>query len=532
MEKSNEKISEIQARLKQAGCGNLAGLYEIGKKDNEICRIGVVGDYVTGKSKVINGILNSSLLRTSIIPDDVTIVVKYGEKAGIIAESGECLDIEEMDRLMENANQLVVTSNAEILSDCELIEFPGLISKKNIQNLEAMSELYKCDAAILVISADHLFSEAECTFIENYGKYVGLERLLIVINKLDLIEEDEISSVLEFVVGKKEMGFPHTRICFLHENLIEAENILFGISAVREIVKEWKSTDRVDANIKSTEELNKYVRSELENHIAKIKNEGQIDNETREAANKKIIQNRELERGRLENVLLEFESRRNDTLHEVTKYLHGVFQKMENSILKRYESSSDKYIWYKETLPCLWENDLKVISRKADQHIVNCISKDIEWLNEKSMLHTETSIDLNRIFDTQVDMRYEGKAYGKIKRMMPIGIGGSVIIGFCLFKIVGASICLGGGVLFNHYLNILSEEQDQQIKESIQNDIQKVAQNALSLSDKEIKSVYEEISKTFRDNIAKYVDEKYEVIETANNFEDKISELEEILALI
>lgn len=532
MDKSNEKINEIQARLKKAGFSNLAGLYEIGKRENEICRIGVVGDYVTGKSKVINEILDSSLLRTSIIPDDVMIVVKHGEKTGIIGESGEILDIEEIDQLMENSSQLVVSSDSEILSGCELIEFPGLISKKNIQNLEAMSELYKCDAAILVISADHLFSETECSFIENYGKYVGLERLLIVINKLDIIAEDEISRILKFTAKQRDSRFPDGKICLLGDNHIEVGNMLLGISAIREAVKEWKSSGCIETNTKSIQELDKYVRGELENYITKIRNEMQIDNETREAMNKKVIQDRELEKGRLENILLEFEGRRNDSLQDVDKYLREAFKKLERSILKGYENSSDKYIWYKETLPCIWERDMKRISEKADQHIINCIHGDIGWLNEESMLHTETGIELNKIFDTQADMRYEGKEYGKIKKIVPIGIGGSVIIGFCLFKIVGASICLGGGVLFNYYLNFISDEQDRQIKQSIQDDIQEVAKNALSLSDKEIKSIYEEISKTFRDNITKYVNEKYEIIENVNNFEDKVDELEEILALI
>ena len=66
-----------------------------------------------------------------------------------------------------------------------------------------MSEIYECDAVILVMTAERLLSEAEQLFITNYIDFIDEKRLLIVINKMNMLPEHEVNRVIEYFESKR-----------------------------------------------------------------------------------------------------------------------------------------------------------------------------------------------------------------------------------------------------------------------------------------------------------------------------------------
>ena len=128
--------------------------------------------------------------------------------------------------MLEQSEKVEIVLDSEFLKENNLSikEFPGIINKKKISDVKSLLEVYKCDSVVLIISAEHLLSELECLFIEKYIQYVGEEHLLIVINKLDLLDNSDAKNVLEYARKQMNIKFPSVKwIVFEQVDRVSAE---------------------------------------------------------------------------------------------------------------------------------------------------------------------------------------------------------------------------------------------------------------------------------------------------------------------
>lgn len=527
-----KKAEEIQRQLKQAGYSDLSEILEVCMNRNDVFKIGVTGDYSTGKSSVINALLGKNILSTSIIPNENVIKIRHGLKEGIVTEDGEIQPLDYLDSYAEKSDEIIIECREDVVSGKEFVEFPGLISMKKISNIHMMKELYLCDAVILTFSAEHMLSETECFFIENYSKFADEKQLLVVINKLDLIEKGDRNRVVEFVSKQMEQRFPNINWCFLQKELIqEKKGILAGIDAVKQVIKDWRAGNSKSINDKALANIERYIKTELVAELKQLKKESLECAEEKKILSEKAMQKKQLERARLENLLLDFEVNKNHTLNQIDDYLKDAFEKAEKSVLQKFDASNNKYEWYKNQLPKVWEQDLKIVAQQADKFILNLLKSDIAWLNRKSLVHTDARIDIMGGFQEQVEISYQGKPYGKVKKYISLGIGGSVTVGFCLFRIVGAAVGLAGGVLFGYCVNYLDKIQCDEIRKSVSVDINKIASTSRKMTEEEISKTYDKIVLEYRRNIDKYISKQYHTKLETKDYEVKIAAIEKIMDL-
>ncbi|MEZ2231654.1 hypothetical protein [Microcoleus sp.] len=177
---------------------------------NSKLRLLVVGSAGSGRFSVANFLLvQPELLPTSPIPKAaISLVISHGEKdnAEVCTKNGTrmVIPVEKLrsfltspDTQASNYLNIELKTNCDLLKTCEL-RIENINGNKNIAEWKEL--LAGTDYAILVLNATALLSEKERHFVRDILKpNLGLERVAIVINQMDLVPEDERLSISEMV---------------------------------------------------------------------------------------------------------------------------------------------------------------------------------------------------------------------------------------------------------------------------------------------------------------------------------------------
>ena len=177
-------LRALLGRLDAAG-DDLDALKQALRDLEGIFMLVVCGEFNSGKSSLLNAMLNAKVMLEGVTPttDRITIVT-YGDTPRDIDESSVLLRRE---------------YPAEILKELALVDTPGTnaIIKKHQELTERF--IPRADLVLFVTSADRPFTETERGFLElisSWGK-----KIVIVVNKIDILEtEEERDKVLEFVL--------------------------------------------------------------------------------------------------------------------------------------------------------------------------------------------------------------------------------------------------------------------------------------------------------------------------------------------
>jgi small GTP-binding protein len=170
---------------------------------DELFLLVVVGEFNSGKSALINAMLNDEFLKEGVTPTTDRIhIVKYGESA-----SPEIVD----------EDSRVLYYPADLLRQLHIVDTPGTNAVLRHHEAIVRDFVPRSDMVIFVTSADRPFTQSEREFLETikaWGK-----KIVVVINKIDILaDQKNINEVLLFV--KKQV-----------ELLLSIEPAIFTISA-------------------------------------------------------------------------------------------------------------------------------------------------------------------------------------------------------------------------------------------------------------------------------------------------------------
>ncbi len=143
----------------------------------------IVGEFNSGKSAFINALLGERFLPEGVTPTTAQIqILQHGEAK---------------DREVPEAGVVTVSYPADFLREINIVDTPG--TNAIIRRHEQLTQEFvpRSDLVIFVTSADRPFTESERAFmarIREWGK-----KVVILLNKTDLLEEDEVLQVVEFI---------------------------------------------------------------------------------------------------------------------------------------------------------------------------------------------------------------------------------------------------------------------------------------------------------------------------------------------
>lgn len=190
--KQSQILKDEKAALERLQLG-LAG-FEVTAEDqktlqkslhqlDELFLLVIVGEFNSGKSAFINALLGERFLPEGVTPTTAQIyVLTHGPAAEPeVTEEGV----------------LSVTYPAEFLQEINLVDTPG--TNAVIRRHEQLTRDFvpRSDLVIFVTSADRPFTESERAFLERIREWG--KKVVILLNKIDLLEETEVSQVVEFI---------------------------------------------------------------------------------------------------------------------------------------------------------------------------------------------------------------------------------------------------------------------------------------------------------------------------------------------
>lgn len=203
-----------EARRDEARTAQIRAL--AGRLAEDRFQLAVVGQFSRGKSTLMNAILGDAYLPTGALPmTSVVTTVVYGSTArATIRRRGGLLPIDvplaRLPRYVAQASaereELRVASAlielpAEILRlGFSFVDTPGVGSAIVANTGTTLDFLPEADAVIFVTSFDSPLTEAEVLFLRRVRDEV--KRIFVVLNKRDLVTDDEAEQVQSFVAKR------------------------------------------------------------------------------------------------------------------------------------------------------------------------------------------------------------------------------------------------------------------------------------------------------------------------------------------
>jgi GTP-binding protein EngB required for normal cell division len=174
-------------------------------------RVLILGEAKRGKSTLVNALFGRPLLPTGALPlTSVATVVVVGSElraevryrngssedialeaiAGLVSEKGNPGNERGVDRV------LVTAPCSTLPPGTEVVDTPGTGSVHAANTDEAQRALATLDVAVLVVAADPPVSAAERTLLAD--AMATASRAAVVVNKADLLPDDQLAEVVEF----------------------------------------------------------------------------------------------------------------------------------------------------------------------------------------------------------------------------------------------------------------------------------------------------------------------------------------------
>lgn len=154
----------------------------------------VVGEFNSGKSSLLNALLDSDLLEEGVTPTTDRIqLIGYAPEARYEPQSPELAHL-----YLPNP----------ILEDLRLVDTPG--TNAILRHHQVLTERFlpRADLILFVTSADRPYTQSEAEFLQlirTWGK-----KIVLVVNKMDLLSQPEREQVLEFVRKGSERTLGHS----------------------------------------------------------------------------------------------------------------------------------------------------------------------------------------------------------------------------------------------------------------------------------------------------------------------------------
>lgn len=154
----------------------------------------VTGEFNSGKSSLLNALLGSDLLEEGVTPTTDRIqLIGYAPESRYEPQSPELAHL-----YLPNP----------ILEDLRLVDTPG--TNAILRHHQVLTEgfLPRADLILFVTSADRPYTQSEAEFlklIRTWGK-----KIVLVVNKMDLLSQIEREQVLEFVHKGSEQTLGHS----------------------------------------------------------------------------------------------------------------------------------------------------------------------------------------------------------------------------------------------------------------------------------------------------------------------------------
>jgi len=277
-------LREVATLAEDTGAASLAGRLRsdrIPRLDDERFHLVVLGEFNHGKTTFVNALLGAPVLPTGVTPTTAVIHhVVHGETphAKAVGENEEhdvpveqVADYEVGGKAAEQeVRYLQVDYPAAILEGgVVLVDTPGVNDLNSTRAEITYSYLPKADAILFLLDAGQILKESERAFIANKLLAHSRDKVMFVINKIDLLDEEEREEALAYARSHLARLVDEPRVYAVSaEKALEGDLEGSGLNALTGELRKYLTEERgrvlldnaLDAGLRAAGTLEQSIR--------------------------------------------------------------------------------------------------------------------------------------------------------------------------------------------------------------------------------------------------------------------------------
>ena len=507
--------------------------------------VAVVGEFNRGKSTLVNRLIETDIIPTSDIPTTfLPIYISGGEQESLVLKtangqkrypieekSWEAIE-EERKKFAGAKGEILLKRNCRLLmeNDLEIIDTPGVNSQIRGDLSMAEQALGVCDCAILPMAAIAAFSESEKLFLEERILMKKVPRIMVVLTKLDLVEETQRLSVVESVQRKLEAVNAEIPLYLSEKNMVEDWEERSGTEAIQKQILAWlHESSHVQLKKEKAVQEMKAVSSDLaaiykcQLDIIAEKEEKRM--EAAEQSKQKLLRSARIQWDSLEIDML---NRCNQNFTWIRSMTEERQQDVIEKLTLELTHVTNPKDWWEKDYPYRVKMEMISLGNILENNLQNFYTRDVNWLNHflQEKYGAVVPPQNQRIADKNIfraSLEQEPIELEDMKRSRLISrvgtgvatIGGYLVGGLIGLSPIGMAVGIGGGILSEVFMNKRVETQKRELTRIIHEELPKVFSNSIETVERNIRDVYISTIRTMKQTCSDWVKVKCNAIDAA-----------------
>lgn len=507
--------------------------------------VAVVGEFNRGKSTLVNRLIEQDIIPTSDIPTTtLPIYVSGGEQESLVLKtangqkrypieekSWEAIE-EERKKFSGAKGEILLKRNCSLLmeNDLEIIDTPGVNSQIRGDLSMAEQALSVCDCAILPMAAIAAFSESEKLFLEERILMKKVPRIMVVLTKLDLVEETQRLSVVESVQRKLEAMNAEIPLYLSEKNMVEDWEERSGTEAIQKQILVWlHESSHVQLKKEKAVQEMKAVSSDLaavyKCQLDIIAEQEEKRMEAAEQSKQKLLRSARIQWDSLEIDML---NRCNQNFTWIRSMTEERQQDVIEKLTLELTHVTNPKDWWEKDYPYRVKMEMISLGNILENNLQNFYTRDVNWLNHflQEKYGAVVPPQNQRIADKNVfraSLEQEPIELEDMKRSRLISrvgtgvatIGGYLVGGLIGLSPIGMAVGIGGGILSEVFMNKRVETQKRELTRIIHEELPKVFSNSIETVERNIRDVYISTIRTMKQTCSDWVKVKCNAIDAA-----------------
>ena len=532
--------------------------------------VAVVGEFSKGKSTFINRLVGKDVLPTGNTPTTAMLTrIMYNKNNALVISDGKGFRksfplsqkswsgyTASLDKNDPKGVAFVGLSDTWLENGIEIIDTPGAGDLEEGRVALIGDALKSSDGAIITISAEVAMSMSEKTFIEERLISKKMPFLMLIVTKLDRIDENQRSGILKFIKQKLTVwGFdiPVFVPCDISVPGGEYDDII-GMDKVKSQIDSWVvDPKRVSLTCEWMIERVKAILASCISELCEKNVLYEADSKKRDeliTKKKALLKKASDEWEELRMTMME---RSEETYKKIASKARDFEQTLFEKLTHEMSHSPNPQKWWTEDYPYRLKVEMSNFSASIDNIVSRRISDDARWFNQRldksfktNVLFSSDNYDSDsQDLATDVNSTVNIKSINTARNVTKIGISALSIVGFMACASVGLPAILGtvgvntgGSMITETLFKKKIEGQKQTLKEELSKSIPESIRKSMVHSESRLKNMYNDIikeaqrlEKSWMSTQSEAIDTSIEKNENYKSFEitDKINQLESML---
>ena len=539
------KIQRLKELCDEAGRKDL--LHQLSNLEQHLSSsrftVAVVGEFNRGKSTLVNRLIGLDIIPTSDIPTtSVPIRVVGSKQEGLLAKPGGNRKLPLAEKswdmlLPQDASQpgeVILYRNCPLLMeyDLEIIDTPGVNSQIKGDLTMAEWALGNCDCAILPIAAVTPLSQSEKMFLEERLLMKKIPRIMVILTKLDLVEEKYRMSVIQSVQNKLHSINSDIPLYLSSKGMAPDWEDRSGTEAIQQQLCIWleESSHVLLKKQRALRELKGIAEDLAAVYTCQLEILSKKEEERKIAAEQKKQSLRRSSEIAWDSLQIDLLNRCNENFEWIRNMTEERQQDVVEKLLLELSHVSSPKDWWENDYPYRMKMEMIALGNALEGNLQNFYTRDINWLNhvlkEKygAMVPPKSKhiADRNIFRNSQVQENLELEDMKRSRMISRVGtgvitVGGYLIGGVLGLSPLGIAVGIGGGIISEIFMNQRVDAQKQKLSKLIQENIPAAFSASIQTVEQNIREVYLAAIEDMKGACEEWAKIQCDAIDTAQN---------------